>query len=90
MYSAFSRRVVLLARMRCARVCPYKRDGRWKPFSSAGCGHAVVTVLSSLLPCADFVGELFSSSHFEKVGARSASTPKASFRTAYADMAFGR
>jgi hypothetical protein len=49
MYSAFGWRVVLLARMRCARVCPFKRDGRWRPFSSAGLGHAVVTVLSSLL-----------------------------------------
>ena len=61
MYSAFSWRVFLLAMMRCARVCPYKRDGRGRPFSSAGWKHAIVTVLSSLLPCADFVGELSSS-----------------------------
>jgi hypothetical protein len=37
-----------------------------------------VTVLSSLLPCADFVGEL-SSSWYGKVGVRSVSTPQGSF-----------
>jgi hypothetical protein len=50
MYSAFGWRVVLLARMSCARACPSKLVGRSGPFVTAGCGHAVVTVLSSLLP----------------------------------------
>jgi hypothetical protein len=49
MYSAFGWRVVLLARMSCARVCPLKLVGRRRPFVTAGCRHAVVTVLSSLL-----------------------------------------
>ena len=57
MYSAFEWRLVLLARMSCARVGPYKSLGRGRPLSGAGCGHAVVTVLSSLLPYADFGGE---------------------------------
>ncbi len=30
MYSAFRWRLILLARMRCARVGPYKSHGRWK------------------------------------------------------------
>jgi hypothetical protein len=49
MYSAFRWRSVLLARMSCARVCPSKSVGRWRPFSGSGLRHAVVTVLSSLL-----------------------------------------
>ena len=79
MYSAFEWRSFLLARMRCARVCPYKRRGRWRPFSVSGFRHVVVTVLSSLLPCADFGGELVRRRGTGKVGARSASTPEASF-----------
>ncbi len=58
MYSAFEWRLVLLARMRCARIGPYKSHGRLRPLSVPGCRHAVVTVLSSLLPCADLGGEL--------------------------------
>ena len=65
--------------MRCARVCPYKRRGRWRPFSLPGFGHVVVTVLSSLLPYADFGGELVCRRGAGKVGARSASKPEASF-----------
>jgi hypothetical protein len=61
MYSAFGWRTSLLAMMRCARVGPYKRRGRWRPLSGSGFGHAVVTVLSSLLSYADFVEELSSS-----------------------------
>ena len=40
-----------------------------RPLSVPGCRHAVVTVLSSLLPYADFGGELESSSWPGKVGA---------------------
>jgi hypothetical protein len=49
MYSAFEWRSSLLAMMSCARVCPYKSVGRERPFAGSGCGHAVVTVLSSSL-----------------------------------------
>ena len=56
MYSAFGWRSSLLARMRCARVSPYKRRGRWRPFSVSGFWHVVVNVLSSLLPYADLGG----------------------------------
>src|ERR1700759_5848421 len=80
MYSAFGWRVVLLARMSCARACPSKLVGRSGPFVTAGCGHAVVTVLSSLLPLLQTsVGKFKPSWWCGKVGARSASKPKAPF-----------